>query len=78
MPTWVYLLVVIDVYFFRYYEVEILMSVIASQIISRLGKIFAVYCLPWPANGPQLRSEEFEHYLVDNDILHHKVTLQWA
>ena len=53
MPTGVYLLVVIDDYFSRYCEVEIMMSVIASQTSSRLVKIFAVYGLPWAANGPR-------------------------
>ena len=80
MPTGEYLLVVID-YYSRYYEVEILMSVVASQIISRLEKIFAVHGLPVTItsdNGPQFRSEEFECYLVDNGILHRKVTPQWA
>ena len=80
MPTGEYLLVVID-YYSRYYEVEILMSVTASQIISRLEKIFAVHGLPVTItsdNGPQFRSEEFECYLVDNGILHRKVTPQWA
>ena len=80
MPTGEYLLVVID-YYSRYYEVEILMSVTASQIISRLEKIFAVHGLPVTItsdNGPQFRAEEFEQYLVDNGILHRKVTPQWA
>ena len=80
MPTREYLLVVID-YYSRYYEVEILMSITASQIISRLQKIFAVHGLPVTItsdNGPQFRFEEFEHYLVDNGILHRKVTPQWA
>ena len=57
------------------------MSITASQIISRLEKIFAVHGLPviiTSDNGPQFRSEEFEHYLVDNGILHRKVTPQWA
>ena len=80
MPTGEYLLVVID-YYSRYYEVEILISVTASQIISRLEKIFAVHGLPVTItsdNGPQFRSEEFERYLVDNGILHYTVTPQWA
>ena len=80
MPTGEYLLVVID-YYSKYYKVEILMSITASQIISRLEKIFAVHGLPVTTtsdNGPQFRSEEFEQYLVDNGILHRKVTPQWA
>ena len=80
MPTGQYLLVVID-YYSRYYEVEILMSVTASQIISRLKKIFAVHGLPVTItsdNGSQFWAEEFEQYLVDNGILHRKVTPQWA
>lgn len=80
MPTGEYLLVVID-YYSMYYEVEILTSITASQIISRLEKIFAVHGLPVTItsdNGPQFRSEEFEHHLVDNGILHRKVTPQWA
>ena len=57
------------------------MSVTTSQIISRLEKIFAVHGLPVTItsdNGPQFRPEEFERYLVDNGILHRKVTPQWA
>lgn len=80
MLTGEYLLVVID-YYSRYYEVEILMSVTASQIISRLETIFAVHGLPVTItsdNGPQFRCEEFEHFLVDNGIVHRKVTPQWA
>ena len=80
MPTGEYVLVVID-YYSWYYELEILMSVTASQIISRLEKIFAVRGLPVTRtsnNGPQFRSEEFEHYLVGNGGLNRKVTSQWA
>ena len=80
MPTGEYLLVAID-YYSRYYEVEILMSVTASQIISHLEKIFTVHGLPVTIisdNGPQFRSEEFERYLVDNGILHRKVMPQWV
>ncbi|PFX23302.1 Uncharacterized protein K02A2.6 [Stylophora pistillata] len=58
MPTGEYLLVVIDNYS-RYYEVEILMSVNASQIIARLETIFAVHSLPVTIrndSGPQFRS----------------------
>lgn len=80
MPTGEYLFVFIE-YYSKYYEVEVLMSITASQIISRLEKIFAVRGLPVTItsdNGPQFRSEEFEHYLVDNGILHSKVTQQWA
>ena len=57
------------------------MSVTASQIISRLEKIFAFHGLPvtiTSENGPQFRSEEFERYHVDNGILHRKATPQWA
>ena len=80
MPPGEYLLVVIA-YYSRYYEVEILMSITASQIISRLEKIFTVHGLPVTItsdNRPQFWSEEFEHYLVDNGILHCKITPQWA
>ena len=80
MPTGEYLFVVVD-YYSTYYEVEILTSVTASQIISRLEKIFAVHGLPVPItsdNGPQFLSEEFEQYLVDNGILERKVTPLWA
>ena len=80
MPHGEYLLVVVDCYT-RYYEVEILTSIVASQIILRLEKIFAVHGLPVSItsdNGPQFRSEEFEKYLVDNGILHRKVTPLWA
>ena len=80
MPHGEYLLVVVD-YYTRYYEVEILTSIVASQIILRLERILAVHGLPVSItsdNGPQFRSEEFEKYLVDNSILHRKVTPLWA
>ena len=82
MPTGEYLLVIIDYYSrYMYYEVEILMSVTASQIISLLEKIFAVHGLPVTItsdNRPQFQSEEFEHYLVHNGVLHRIVTPQWV
>ena len=80
MPHGEYLLVVVD-YYTRYYEVEILTSIVASQIILHLERIFAVHGLPVSItsdNGPQFRSQEFEKYLVDNGILHRKVTPLWA
>lgn len=80
IPTGEYLFVVVD-YYSRYYEVEILSSIIASQIILRLEKIFAVHGLPvniTSDNRPQFRSEEFECYLVENGISHRKVTPLWA
>ena len=80
MPHAEYLLVVVD-YYTRYYGVEILTSVVASQIILRLGRRFPVHGLPASItsdNGLQFRSEEFEKYLVDNAILHRKVTPLWA
>ena len=73
-------MVVVD-YYTRYYEVEILTSIVASQIILRLERIFAVHGLPVSItsdNGLQFRSQEFEKYLVGNGILHHKVTPLWA
>ena len=76
MPHGEYLLVVVD-YYTRCYGVEILTSVVASQIILHLGRIFAVHGLPASItsdNGLQFRSKEFEKYLVDNGILHRKVT----
>ena len=70
MPSVEYLLVVID-YYSRYYEVEILMSITAFQIISHLETIFAIHGLPVTRIsdiGPQIRCEEFEHYLVDSGM----------
>ena len=80
MPHGEYLLVVVH-YYTRYYEVEILTSVVASQIILRLERIFAVHGLPVSItsdNGPQFRPKEFEKYLVDHEIQHRKVTPLWA
>ena len=79
-PTGEYLLVVIG-YYSRYYEIQFLTSVIAFQIILRLENTLAVHGLPVSItsdNEPQFRSEEFKRYLVDNDILHHKVTKLWT
>ena len=80
MPHGEYLLVVVD-YYTRYYEVEILTLIIMSHIILRFERIFAVHGLPVSMtsdNRPQFRSKEFEKYLVDNGILHCKVTPLWA
>ena len=78
MPTGEYLLVVVD-YYPRYYEVEILMSV--TCIPDYLTPREDIRC-SWSASNhnkrQQFQSEQFEHYLVDNSILHHKVTQQWA
>ena len=74
MLTGEYMLVVID-HYSRYYEVEILMSISASQIISRLENMPVTITRD---NEPQFRSEEFEHYLIVSGIQHCKVTPQWA
>ena len=79
MPHGEYLLVVVD-YYTRYYEVEILTSVVVPQIILRLERIFAAHGLPVSItsdNGPYFLCEEFEKYLADNGILHCKVTPLW-
>ena len=71
MATGEYLLLLID-YYSRGYEIEILMSITASQIISYLEKIVAVLGPPVTItsdNGTQFRSDKFEHNLVDNGIL---------
>ena len=80
MPHREHLLVIVD-YYTRYYEVEILTSIVVGQIILRLERIFAVRGLPVSItsdNGLQFQFEEFEKYLVDNGILHRKVTPLWA
>ena len=80
MPTGEYLLVVID-YYARYYEVEILMPITASQIISCLEKTFAVHGLPVTIRSdkwPQFQSEEFDHLLIMLSFLHCKIMPQWA
>ncbi|XP_048585320.1 uncharacterized protein K02A2.6-like [Nematostella vectensis] len=73
------LLVVVD-YYSRYYEVDILRSVVSSKIIESLDKIFCTHGLPESLktdNGPQFVSEEFETYLKANDIQHRTSTPLW-
>lgn len=79
LPTGESLLVVVD-YFSRYFEIAIMKSVTSERIVKELTKIFATHSLPKSVttdNGPQFVSEEFEHYMLENDIHHRSVTPLW-
>ena len=67
-----YLLVVID-YYSRYFEVDILKSVLSRNVIDSLDRIFATHGIPESMktdNGPQFISEEFKVYMVNNGVKH--------
>ena len=79
LPTGESILVVVK-YYSRYYEVDILRSTAASQVISSLEEIFARHGLPESLtsdNGPQFISAEFAEYMTQQAIRHHKVTDKW-
>ena len=79
LPTGESILVVVD-YYSRYYEVNILKSTVTSKVISSLEEMFARHGLPESLtsdNGPQFISAEFEEYMSQEGIRHHKVTAKW-
>ena len=78
-PSGDYLFVLVD-YYSRYPVVDIIRSVTTAAVINCLQKSFATHGLPLEIttdNGPQFISKEFSHYLVINNIKHHKVTPYW-
>ncbi|XP_022791503.1 uncharacterized protein K02A2.6-like [Stylophora pistillata] len=71
---------VVVYYFSRYFEVVILMSTSSTRLIEALKPILSRFGVPHTLktdNGPQLVSEEFEAFLVENGIEHHTTTPLW-
>ena len=79
LPGGEYLLVVLD-YYSRFFEVDILKSVLSNDIINCLDRIFATHGIPQSLrtdNGPQFVSSVFEEYLESNDVRHLTSTPLW-
>ena len=80
LPSGHSLLVVVD-YFTRYYEVAVLKSTTADNVIDSLDDAFSRHGLPVTVksdNGPQFRSSEFAEYCTENNTTHLRVTAKWA
>ena len=78
-PGGEYLFVVVD-YYSRYFEVDILKSVLSKNIIESLDHIFATHGIPESIktdNGPQFISEEFQKYMVNTGVKHMTSTPLW-
>jgi transposase InsO family protein len=78
-PSGESVLVVVD-YYSRFFEVSILKSTTALDVIDKLDEIFARFGLPESIksdNGPQFVSAEFKSFLDMNCIVHHKSTPIW-
>ena len=74
-----YVFVVVD-YHSRYFDVDILKSVISATIIGSLERIFCTHGLLQSLktyNGPQFASEEFGIFLKTNGIQHRTSTPLW-
>ncbi|KAL8610172.1 hypothetical protein ACOMHN_005946 [Nucella lapillus] len=55
-------------------------TVTSQKVLRELEKIFATHGLPKSVttdNGPQFISEDFERYMMENDINHRPVTPLW-
>jgi transposase InsO family protein len=79
MPGGEYLFVVVD-YYSRYFEVDILKSILSRNIIDCLDRIFAMHGIPESLktdNGPQFISSEFKDYMMVNGVNHVTSTPLW-
>ena len=79
LPGGEYLLVVVD-YYSRYFEIEILKSVLSRDIVDSLDRIFARHGIPVSMktdNGPQFISSEFKNYMMTNGVQHVTSTPLW-
>ena len=79
LPGGEYLLVVVD-YYSRYFEIEILKSVLSRDIVDSLDRIFARHGIPVSMktdNGPQFISSEFKNYMTTNGVQHVTSTPLW-
>ena len=80
LPSGHSLLVIVD-YYSRFYEVEVMQSTTAENIIDRLADTFCRHGLPNTIksdNGPQFTSNEFREYCEQHNIIHQKVTAKWS
>ena len=72
-------MVVVD-YYSRFFEVDILKSVLSSDIIDCLDHVFAIHGIPQSLkmnNRPQFVSSVFKDYLKSNDVRHLTSTPLW-
>jgi transposase InsO family protein len=79
MPGGEYLFVVVD-YYSRYFEVDILKSILSRNIIDCLDRIFAMHGIPESLktdNGPQFISSEFKDYMMVNGVIRVTSTPLW-
>ena len=79
MPGGEYLFVVVD-YYSRYFEVDILKSILSRNIIDCLDRLFAMHGIPESLktdNGPQFISSEFKDYMMVNGVIHVTSTPLW-
>ena len=79
LPSGEKLLVVID-NFSRFPIVELMKSTTASNVISRLDKMFSIYGYPdriRSDNGPPLKSHKIKEYFRQRGIHHKMITPLW-
>ncbi|XP_028415017.1 uncharacterized protein K02A2.6-like [Dendronephthya gigantea] len=79
LPGGEYLFVVVD-YYSRYFEVDILKSILFSSIIDSLDRMFAMHGIPESMktdNGPQFVSAQFKDYMRANNVKHVFSTPLW-
>ncbi|CAG2251480.1 unnamed protein product [Mytilus edulis] len=80
LPSGEYLFTVVD-YYSRWLEVTIMSkSTSADRVIDALDKMFTIHGLPISIatdNGPQFISDTFKNYLVQNGIVHRRITPLW-
>ena len=72
MPEGEYIFAMVD-YYSRYFEVDILSSVTAADVIKSCNRMFATHGYPLSLqtdNGKQFVAEEFKEYLEELDIEH--------
>ena len=79
LPGGEYVFVVVD-YCSRYFEIEILKSVLSRDIVDSLDRIFARHGIQVSVktdNGPQFISSEFKNYMMTNGVQHVTPTPLW-
>lgn len=79
LPSGHNLLIVVD-YYSRYFEVEVMKKIDATETIKRLERIFARFGLPISVkadNGPQLVCDEIKKYCRTNNIALQNTTPYW-
>lgn len=79
LPGGEYLFVVVD-YYSRYFEIDILKSILSRNIIDSLDRMFAMHGIPESMktdNGPQFISVQFRNYMRINGVKHVTSTPLW-